>query len=414
MQSEDTMTRKATGFGIALVLCGISSGAAAQGTRDSAGVQIVDNAKPAWAAGREWRLAEKPVAILGEGKNADDHFGRIVGLTRLSDGRIVVADQSTLQLKYFDASGRHLTSVGGKGPGANEFRNFNAIARLAGDSVVVDAPEKSSIFAPSGVFVRSIPYAFAATTFEAPFVWTMGHFDNGTAVVGDYPQGKHGPAGARQWIDSSSLYLVDRSGSVIRPLGKAPVVMFVAEKPNARPVDFGPQAVYASAGNALYMGFTNEYAVRVYDNQWKLRRIVRRAWTPRRFTERDIDEYVDGWMAMWSSKTGAERDAERKEMRANTYPEFLAPYSAIITTAAGEMWLREPDLTGAPGCWCLAGVPTVPSTWSVFDANGRWLGDVSMPPRFVPLEIGADYVLGRSREADKVPRVVMYRLEKPR
>jgi hypothetical protein len=50
----------------------------------------------------------------------------------------------------------------------------------------------------------------------------------------------------------------------------------------------------------------------------------------------------------------------------------------------------------------------------VFDATGRWLGDVSMPPRFVPLEIGADYVLGRSREADKVPRVVLYRLEKPR
>jgi hypothetical protein len=50
----------------------------------------------------------------------------------------------------------------------------------------------------------------------------------------------------------------------------------------------------------------------------------------------------------------------------------------------------------------------------VFDATGRWLGDMSMPPRFVPLEVGADYVLGRSRDADNVPRAVMYRLEKPR
>jgi hypothetical protein len=50
----------------------------------------------------------------------------------------------------------------------------------------------------------------------------------------------------------------------------------------------------------------------------------------------------------------------------------------------------------------------------VFDAGGRWLGDVAMPARFVPLEIGADYVLGRSRDADGVVRAVMYRLDRAR
>lgn len=62
----------------------------------------------------------------------------------------------------------------------------------------------------------------------------------------------------------------------------------------------------------------------------------------------------------------------------------------------------------------LAGLPTVPSKWSVFDAGGRWLGDVAMPPRMIPLEIGADYILGRSLDADDVPHAVMYRLDKPR
>jgi hypothetical protein len=50
----------------------------------------------------------------------------------------------------------------------------------------------------------------------------------------------------------------------------------------------------------------------------------------------------------------------------------------------------------------------------VFDAGGRWLGEVAMPPRVIPLEIGAHYVLERSREADDVPRAVMYGLAKPR
>jgi hypothetical protein len=119
-------------------------------------------------------------------------------------------------------------------------------------------------------------------------------------------------------------------------------------------------------------------------------------------------------MQMWSKRTGAEREAERRRMRAEPYPEILSPYSAIIAASTGELWVREADLTGAPGCWCLAGLPTVPSKWSVFDAGGRWLGDVAMPPMMIPLEIGADYVLGRSRGEDEVPHAVMYRLEKPR
>lgn len=409
------MTVRARYLELAFIVCLASQTAAAQTTRDSAGVQIADNTKPAWAPGREWRLSEKPILVLGDGKSADDRFGRIVGTTRLSDGRVVVADESTLQLKFFDAAGRHLSSVGGKGQRDSEFRDFSAIARLAGDSIVVDAPEKSSIFAPSGTFVRSIRFGpFAPGVLQTPFAMAVGRFDNGNAVVVDFPQGRHAPAGARQWVDSSSLFLVDRSGAVVRPLGKAAAALFVAGKTYAAPMDLGPQAVYASSGNALYWGFNDQYAIRVYDAEWKLQRIIRRAWTPRRLTARDLDEYVDGWMQMWSKKTGAERDAERKQMREQAYPESLAPYSAIVATPAGELWVREPDLTGAPGCWCLAGVSTVPSKWSVFDAGGRWLGDVTMPPRFIPLEIGADYVLGRSRDADKIARAVMYRLDKPR
>ena len=101
-------------------------------------------------------------------------------------------------------------------------------------------------------------------------------------------------------------------------------------------------------------------------------------------------------------------------MRDGAFPEFLPAYSVILVASTGEIWAREPDLTGAPGCWCLAGLSTVPSKWSVFDNAGRWLGDVAMPPRMIPLEIGADYVLGRSRDADDVPHAVMYRLEKGR
>jgi hypothetical protein len=407
-------------LGLAMVLCWAAPAAAAQATRDSAGIRIVDNVKPVWGPGHEWRLSERPILVIGGGTGPHDQIGRVAGVTRLSDGRVIVADQSTLQLKFYDASGRHLQSVSGTGPGieSGRFRqkaDFHTIARLSGDSIAVESRGVAWIFAPSGTLARTVRFGpFAPGTLQSPFVSAFGRFDNGTTVVADFPQGQRGPAGARQWVDSASLFLVDRPGAVVRPLGRAPIVMFVAGTTHPSPVDFGPQAAYASSGRAFYWGFPEQYVIRVYDADWKLQRIVRRAWTPRPFTSADRDAYVDGWMQMWSKKTGAEREAERTEMRANAYPEFLPAYSAILVTPAGEIWVREPDLTGAPGCWCLAGLSTVPSRWSVFDAGGRWLGDVAMPPRFIPLEIGADYVLGRSRNADDVPRAAMYRLDKPR
>ena len=400
---------------LALVACCAASSASAQTTRDSAGIRIIDNLKPAWSPGRAWRLSEKPILDIGGGTGADNELGRIADLTRLSDGRIVVADRSSLQLRFYDAAGRHLKSVGGKGQGPGEFREFDAITRLAGDSIAVEMPRMATIFSPSGTFVRNVQFGpFPEGVLQIPLVMALGRFDNGTAVVMDYPQGRRGPVGARRWVDSSSLFLVDRTGAVVRPLGTAPVVVFVAGATHPSPLDFGPQAPHASSGRAIYLGFTDQYAIRVYDSDWRLERIIRRAWTPRRLTGRDIDTYVDGWMQMWSRKAGAERQAERSQMREGAYPEFLPAYSAILATPTGEIWVREPDLTGAPGCWCLAGLSTVPSKWSVFDGGGRWLGDVEMPPRMIPLEIGADYVLGRSLDADDVPHAVMYRLDRPR
>jgi hypothetical protein len=410
------MTTIRTGYlRLAAVLCCAATSANAQTTRDSAGIRIIDNAKPSWSPGREWRLSETPILVIGGGTGADKPLGRIVGGTRLSDGRFVLADQSAVRLEFYDASGRHLESADAKTPGPGEIMDFSTITRLPADSIAVERPRTALIFAPTGTLVRTVQFGpFPEGALQIPYVTVLGRFDNGTAVVADYPQGERRPVGARRWVDSSSLFLLDRAGAVVRGLGKAPVVVFDAATTQPQPVNFGPQAVYASSGRALYLGFSDQYAIRVYSADWKLERIIRRAWTPRQFTSHDLDTYVDGWMQLWSKKTGAEREAERSEMRAAYHPEFLPAYSAILAAPTGELWVREPDLTGAPGCWCLAGMPTVPSKWSVFDVGGRWLGDVAMPARFLPLEIGADYVLGRSSEAGGGRRVVMYRIDQPR
>lgn len=54
--------------------------------------------------------------------------------------------------------------------------------------------------------------------------------------------------------------------------------------------------------------------------------------------------------------------------------------------------------------------PEAASTWSVFNAQGKWLASVTLPKGFVPTDIGDDYVLGVTQDEDEVEGATMYRL----
>jgi hypothetical protein len=49
----------------------------------------------------------------------------------------------------------------------------------------------------------------------------------------------------------------------------------------------------------------------------------------------------------------------------------------------------------------------------VFDPQGKLLGAVTLPARFVPRHIGNDFVLGVWKTENDVEVVRMYRLRKP-
>ena len=106
-------------------------------TGDSAGVHIVENARPADGSRLPWRIGPEPSASIGvlEGEEpymlhyADD-------ATRLAEGRIVVVSASTQELRVFDASGIHVATWGGEGEGPGEFSGLSHVERWRGDSIV--------------------------------------------------------------------------------------------------------------------------------------------------------------------------------------------------------------------------------------------------------------------------------------
>ncbi len=102
---------------------------------------------------------------------------------------------------------------------------------------------------------------------------------------------------------------------------------------------------------------------------------------------------------------GRDVDARRtieREFRDLPIPETKPAFGGEMRVdATRHLWVLELNDTGAD------------PSWSVFDTDGVWLGVVTLPSRFTPMDIGTDYVLGLWRDADGVEHVRMYELIKP-
>ena len=112
-------------------------------------------------ASASWRLSEEPGVVIG---GADEREGYLLhwvtGATRLGDGRIVVANESTSELKYYDPEGTHLFDTGGEGGGPGEFvGSLQRLTRTPGDSVLVlSSQSEITRFGPDGRYASSSRY----------------------------------------------------------------------------------------------------------------------------------------------------------------------------------------------------------------------------------------------------------------
>ncbi|MCA1791825.1 MAG: hypothetical protein LC667_18830, partial [Thioalkalivibrio sp.] len=88
---------------------------------DSAGVTVMVNPPPSPAT-PVFRLSEEPIVVVGDPERGPAHeLFRVGRATLLENGRIVLANGGTHELRYYDLSGAHLGSAGRQGGGPGEF-----------------------------------------------------------------------------------------------------------------------------------------------------------------------------------------------------------------------------------------------------------------------------------------------------
>lgn len=123
----------------------------------AATIAACDSASTTPGGPSEWFVdSTASVTIGGAAERLDYIVYGVVGASRLSDGRIMVASQNASQLKFFGPDGKHERSVGRPGRGPGEYEAMFAAFRVRGDTtlVVSRAPGLTWV-APDGSYARS-------------------------------------------------------------------------------------------------------------------------------------------------------------------------------------------------------------------------------------------------------------------
>ena len=106
-------------------------------------------------------------------------------------------------------------------------------------------------------------------------------------------------------------------------------------------------------------------------------------------------------------------DVRRSIVDMMEYPAELPTHYRILVDRTDHLWIERGDAPRDPLPQVAEPYPSS-TTWDVITVGGAWLAALVFPPRFDPLEIGDDYVLGVHHDELGVERVRAYRLVRGR
>lgn len=373
--------------------------------RDSAGVRIVEHS----GVPPEIQLGD-PVLRIGSLDGPEhDQLHRVQGAARLGDGRIVIADGGSSQLRFFDATGAHLMNFGRRGGGPGEFQSMSFMRRLRGDSILVfdSRLRRVTVVSPDGAVAREVPLtlegrgslAVAAATIDgtlllrrmAAMSTESRDYLRDTLDLSIHRDGA-APVNMPPYLGSEMQRRVEENGQM--------VMIMLSTLPFAR-------TSHTAAGTAFWIGSTDMYEIHGYDTTGRLAIILRSAHVPQRSVDdallaRFADARVeDRRRALQSGSGEFDERAIRRDLDALPRVSGLPFYDGLFADDAGRLWVREFDVPD---------IDPLPSRWAVFDADGAFLSMVVMPPRTRPLAGDDTMLLALVQDEFDVEYVHGYRL----
>lgn len=363
-----------------------------------------------------WRLSARPLLSIGgaEGQGSTE-FSGVVGVIRLDDGRVVVADAGSSELRFFSATGTFLFKRGGVGGGPGEVRGLDALVFALDTLYALDAFGGAHLFSRSGTFARRIPYRMGPT---AQFGGDPDGVIAGSALVGRHvvKDWQRKPPG----LDSLEIRVLAPEGDSHRVLGTFPSqrTFRLATDRYTRAIAYSPELAVAAFPLEICASFTAMYEVTCHDTLGRNTRVIRRDVRSRTVTDSMKRAWRDGMTGRLpggGSRLQGSLLAHRERVaRTTEFMRALPALSRLLAARTGELWIA--DFQPSDGIVSNSGaggrVPAGPSRWNIFAASGAWSGTITLPPRFRLFDAGHDWVAGVARDQDDVERVEVWQLRR--
>ncbi len=346
--------------------------------RDSAGIQIIESTVPLWEPGEEWRIDSIPLFSLG-GADArgPEQFSSIQAAFRDANGRILVFDGATQQIRFFDSTGVFLFAAGRAGDGPGEFSavgvrradkgpiysGWHNVFPWRGDSIAVHS------------LMRGTMQVLSSDGNEARR-WNSGELRQRRRVAG-FPGEDHllledglgDPVGPPKNGWQHSHVLVMDHEAHIDSVGLFPGYV-------EREVRSPPYGFQRITPGGFLSAVTDKPEFRIFDWKGQLRRIVR-----------------------FPSESLAFPDAFVK-LSEVPLPQRMPLYSRVAADRLGYLWIAPFNLVDTAASKSL----------KVLSRDGKYLGQVQLPRGIRPIDIGENWILALWFDDHDVQHVRMHRL----
>jgi len=378
---------------------------------DSAGIPVVTSGPQPAPGSPPWTLAAQPLLQLGIADGAQPYrFDRIAGGAVLSDGTVVIAEAESLQLRFFNALGDHLVSVGNVEGEPEVFRTIQLVGVFAGDSIVVldRNARRFSVVAPDGTRARGYPVPEAVVLGGLP----MGVLHDGSVVM---KRAVPVPDGVSHFRRQSLIDVLTPDGQHAGALGEFPGhETVVLPDSYAVGVPWWRTVYSVAGGRNVAVGTNDAFSIRMYRADGSVERLVRQDVPPDSTvdtTERDrqFENIIAGAEARrFLSADVAPEDLARQQERLAPalaqVPRHETPpaFGGLLLDRADNLWVRR-----------YSPVVTLSNDWQVFGPDGALLAPLTLPEGLIVLEIGDYWVLGyRYVDGSSFRRVEMHLLMK--
>ena len=350
-----------------------------------------------WTSETAWTVADTPRFELA-GRVLEEVPADPVNVLRSGHEYLVPdgAANGSHRVLVYDESGRYVGAWGKKGEGPGEFAHldgWSGVFRV--DSVAVEdgGANEIEIFSSSGVSARAIKLPIRGRL--------LGLMPNGNLVLSS----------------SRVPNIKDSLAVVIYGEGKEPIRTIHAFPLPPTTHGFtdpyvGPRPTLAAGHEHIYYTNGIDFAVDVYDTLGRQVRTLRRNLARLPMTNKDREEIIQQLVGEYRERPGQEQIATQFEKILRTggrWSEYMIAWGSVLEDSEGNVWLEH----------YRAIYPHIErkdarrTTWSVFGPAGRFLGELTIPPRVTVLSVSNNEVLGFWKDDLDVKHVAVYPITKP-